>query len=60
MASVLEASHSAETKVRRYRRAHEQGTLTVAPPWKGNYVIGVEHLDAGQAPPTPAVYTPKR
>ena len=75
-----------ESGWKRELRTDEQGTLTVALPWKGNYVIEVEHLDptagtqgadtydgmrfvstlsfniadGGQAPPTPAVYTPKR
>jgi Domain of unknown function (DUF4198) len=75
-----------ESGWKRELRTDEQGALTLALPWKGNYVIEVEHLDptsgtqgteaydgmrlvstlsfrlpdGGQAPPTPAVYTPKR
>ena len=75
-----------ESGWKRELRTDEQGVLAVALPWKGNYVISVEHLDptpgtqgteaydgmrlvstlsfsiadGGQAPPTPAVYTPKR
>ena len=30
---------------KRELRTDEQGALTVAMPWKGNYVIEVEHLD---------------
>lgn len=71
---------------KRELRTDENGALTVAIPWKGSYVITVEHLDptAGTlgsdayelmrlvstlsfkvadgdtAPPTPAVFTPKR
>ncbi len=75
-----------ESGWKRELRTDEQGMLSVALPWKGNYVIEVEHLDptagtqgseaydgmrfvstlsfrvaeGGQAPPTPAAYTPKR
>ena len=75
-----------ESGWKRELKTDENGALAVAIPWKGNYVIEVEHLDAtpgslgseayesmrlvstlsfrmadgGEAPPTPAVYTPKR
>jgi hypothetical protein len=75
-----------ESGWKRELRTDEQGALVVALPWKGNYVIEVEHLDptagtqgaeaydgmrfvstlsfrvadGGEAPPTPAVFTPKR
>lgn len=75
-----------ESGWKRELRTDEQGALTVALPWKGVYVIVVEHLDpiagslgsdaydsmrlvstlsfrmveGGDAPPTPAVRTPKR
>ena len=75
-----------ESGWKRELRTDEQGMLSVGLPWRGNYVIEVEHLDAtpgtlgadaydgmrlvstlsfkvadgGDAPPTPALYTPKR
>lgn len=75
-----------ESGWKRELRTDGEGALTIALPWKGAYVITVEHLDptagteggeaytsqrlvstlsfrtteGGEAPPTPAVFTPKR
>jgi hypothetical protein len=75
-----------ESGWKRELKTDAQGELVVALPWRGHYVIEVEHLDAtpgtlgseayesmrlvstlsfrvaegGEAPPTPAMFTPKR